>query len=66
MTAPPTQFIHRSHLRLHAQCPKCGKYRSNSILTDGKDKIILVCECEHEGKTDGEAKPGRNAESLLF
>jgi len=34
-------------------------------MTDEKDKIILVCGCEHEEKSDAQAAPRRDAESLL-
>lgn len=61
------RHIHISTFRLHAECPKCGEYRSNSVLIDGKDKIILVCGCEHEDKEkpDAQVTPRRDAESLL-
>lgn len=52
-------------LRLHAQCPKCGEYRSNTIMTDGKDRIILVCECEHEEKAHAQITTERRINSLL-
>ena len=56
-------------LRLHAQCPECGEYRSNTVMTDGKDRIILVCECEHEVEDkelfDAQATHRRDTESLL-
>ena len=62
-------YIHRLHLRLHAVCPKCEEYRSNTILSDGKDKIILVCECEHEHEkkedTNAQAAPRRDTSPVL-
>ena len=59
------KHIHISTFRLHAHCPKCKEYRSSIIMTDGKDRIILVCGCEGEEKSDAQATPRRDAESLL-
>ena len=43
-------------LRLHAQCPECGKYRSHSVMQSSTGRIHLLCDHHREEQTDGKAR----------
>lgn len=52
--------VHMLSLRLHAQCPECGEYRSHSIFKSSSGKVMLLCN-HHREESDAEATRERGS-----